>query len=192
MNYKISTLLLAIGLIVSLFTLKRTMDSNKQALTNAKSIFVPLDATAAKTLCAKRPMTSSSGEFIKSADAGKKLKAYKDYMTFVNTGYQAKDDVYGFAFGINRIDELITQIKDYNKTFSPDSITGIRIYMARAAIGATMVQDAFIIPALKNGDNFYNIDPDFEPTNVLWKQPTGAFSSPSILNTSVPCPNRCN
>jgi hypothetical protein len=134
-----------------------------------------------------------TGELISSNKAAKLLVDYKD---FKDPKYSAKKDIYGFSFGINKVNEFMKKIDDHNKKFPyphERSITGVRVYFGmrnikREKLTDTLINDVFLVPVIKKGGkNFYPIDNDHDPNSK-----TFAAETKMILNSSLPCPNHCD
>lgn len=165
-----------------------------------KMLFQPLpspDSSKAliDKLCLGRVMSSDQGKPIDSADATEKLRDYKRFMTLAareaGYTYDPENDVYGLAFGIKSIDVMLTAIKRYNTKPGVDSVTGIRVYMGRAVHDGQQTADAFLMPVLKSGHNFYDIDPHFHKSALFPNEKRDRTDAPPMMNTSAPCPNRC-
>lgn len=189
MNYKITTAVLALALVVALAYIIR-MSPSKENLVQAKTKFVPVDSSDLKELCAVRKIDTLAGEIIDVEKAKASLRAYKEYMRFMFADYNPQRDIYGFSFGLKKIDDLVKGIRKYNKKNPTAPIVGLRVYMGRAADINTIIPDVMLMPILHTGDNLYDIDPDFESTTKANRQVN--VDDPGVLNTSVPCPNRCN
>ncbi|MCD9015896.1 hypothetical protein [Parachryseolinea silvisoli] len=146
-------------------------------------------------LCALRVMDPDRGEAIDSLRAARKIRAYKDFMSQAaeEAGYEyrAENDAYGFSFGINTLNEMVQAINRYNVAHPNDAVAGIRIYMGRAVHEGQQMNDVLLMPVLKSGHNFYNIDPDFTKAKIFLNEKIHKDIPPPMYNTSAPCPNRC-
>jgi len=178
---------------------QKTSQVDQQQLTESaasakmKSLTQPLSFLSEQTLdsvCRHRPMDPDQGDPIDTLKAAKKLAAYKAIRDVDGT-YDAKKDIYGFAFGLNTIKELTTAIDKYNAAHPANSITGIRVYMGISSTSTGPIPDAFLMPVLQSGHNLFDIDPDFGKEKLAPKEMVFDADAPPIVNTSAPCPNRC-
>lgn len=177
----------------------------KEQLQNSKSLIYPEEFI--KELCEKRKVDPYRGTFMSEDTAKKHLEAYKDKRRATNPGYKPKDDIYGFAFGIEAVRNYIETLDLYNRNRLPTDpfrITGIRIYRSVNLNSPIKHDDVFLVPVINNkGLNLYNIDKDhtkasisFDSIRFEWEKSFKDYPKllleDAILNTSKPCPNLCD
>lgn len=157
------------------------MDSNKSI---SESALMPSEQLIDK-LCTVA-IDPESGDFIKSDEAYGLLEQYKaERRRTVGPGYDATKDIYGFVFGINKLKELIQRIDKINAA-KKDSLVGIRVYYTRSMRFGSAIPDVLLIPVSPKKENIYPIDDDLAGAEKF------AAEQMMILDTSVPCPNKCN
>jgi hypothetical protein len=146
------------------------------------------------SLC-QTQIDQNSGEFISVDAAYGKLDLYKTFKRKANSAYDPKKDIYGFVFGLDKVKQLIAKIDTINK-HHPDSLVAIRIYFGRSrGSGKGEVPDIFVLPVDKNHNNMYPVDDDSKTlgaASAYKSKNAKMLDEVAILNTSVPCPNKCN
>jgi hypothetical protein len=123
-------------------------------------------------------------------DAQKDLKKYKTEMG-IDCDSNDPKNIYGFTFKLGSFLEFVEDVKKINTTHR-DSIQGIRVYlsMKNDTIPGTnnleQRMDIFLMPVDKNKKSIYPVD------DCVYKEAKVLEEDDSVvLNTSVPCPNRC-
>ncbi|MHA7100911.1 hypothetical protein [Roseivirga pacifica] len=151
------------------------------------------------------------GAFISQKKAIQQINAFFDHQEKENkkngTKWSPKKDYYAFAFGLDKVQELMAKIEKYNANNPDNPIGGIRVVSARSNKGVAVGPDVVIVPYLaKTGKNYIPVDQHFDDapdpaTTTLMKS---SFESDStddgeeddddgmLLNGSLPCPPYCN
>lgn len=188
MNYKLTTILLAlvvIGLLIKLYFEESPKASEDLATTQEPSNRVNL-VDYSQVNWPK--VDANTGKLIPSADAAKMLDDHHNYRLRIDSTYDREKEIYGFTFGINMVDSLMNKVKAHNKrnTNPKEEIIALRVYYGWKKDTTLGIEynDVFIVPAKgENARNFYPIDP-------LLDVPLD--EDLMILNMSAPCPNKCN
>lgn len=193
MNYKISTIFLAIisiGLIAYIVYNQKPSIPDDALKSNQDSIdphegYDELEAFLTQSFSS---LSTSTGDFINVKQAHEMIEGYHSEMRRLHgASYNRKRAIYGFTFGLDKIDTFLDKIKDYNSRNPSDKLIGVRIYFGRKAQpGSSSYNDVFLIPVKASGGNYYQVDDQFNPKF--------GFVSDSlyILNNSNPCPTQCD
>ncbi len=204
MNYKISTYVLAIVLIATVFYFKNQPTETKkfkdykgnfieytqetQDEVNAFNEIMDVDEEVILEWKNKEIDSINTGKALKISEAYTKLKDFSEWNNKLGNGIK-QISPYGFAFGTQTIRNLLKAINKENRKMhqannTTNLIYGIRINLSHT-IGPKGVPylDALIVPIKKNGYNYIKItkaDSVSLVTNDL------------LLNTSWPCPDNCS
>lgn len=134
---------------------------------------------------------SKTGAFILESDAKPKLTRFRE----INSGIGSRRDIphYAFAFGLDKLDSLVTRVKRINKrgglSNSDDkSLQGIRVYLivSESNFNGTTTEhfDVMMVPVRKDGQDFVQL----EKKNLPFLNDEDSV----FLNTSAPCPDNCH
>ncbi len=132
-------------------------------------------------------MDSTSGTPFSPVDAAHKLKEFKDWNTQTGNLIR-KIKPHGFAFGKNRIRNLLKEIDNINRqeTDSDKKIYGVRAYLTltpRPNEPKRHYLDLMLVPIKQDGTPYHDL---------FNKALTQTTTSDALLNTSLPCPDQCN
>ena len=103
------------------------------------------------------------GAFISQKKAIQQINAFFDHQEKENkkngTKWSPKKDYYAFAFGLEKVQELMAKIEKYNANNPDNPIGGIRVVSARSNKGVAVGPDVVIVPYLaKTGKNYIPVD----------------------------------
>ena len=151
------------------------------------------------------------GAFISQKKAIQQINAFFDHQEKENkkngTKWSPKKDYYAFAFGLEKVQELMAKIEKYNANNPDNPIGGIRVVSARSNKGVAVGPDVVIVPYLaKTGKNYIPVDqhhdnaPDPATTTLMKSSFEGDGTTDDgeeddddgmLLNNSKPCPPFC-
>ncbi|RKQ43232.1 hypothetical protein BXY85_3851 [Roseivirga pacifica] len=151
------------------------------------------------------------GAFISQKKAIQQINAFFDHQEKENkkngTKWSPKKDYYAFAFGLDKVQELMAKIEKYNANNPDNPIGGIRVVSARSNKGVAVGPDVVIVPYLaKTGKNYIPVDQhhDDAPDTATATLMKSSFENDGtddgeeddddgmLLNGSLPCPPYCN
>uniref|UniRef100_UPI00404B483A hypothetical protein n=1 Tax=Fulvivirga sp. TaxID=1931237 RepID=UPI00404B483A len=194
MNYKITSLILAIAVVALV-----AKDFFKTSTSKPEPDIVAIQAEPTKPVF--RPnsidfsqiypaISDTTGTFILPEKAKKMLDDYHIEQANIWSQYDPKKARYGFTFGLKKVNTLMQNIEKYNlKNNDPElEITGIRVYygVTTLADGITKYNDTFIIPVVgEYAKNYHAIDQHFDKV-------VSFVNDNMILNGSLPCPTDCD
>jgi hypothetical protein len=131
-----------------------------------------------------------TGERIDYATAWTHLDRYKlVHGIQCNTDSPDPRQIYGYTFGMNKFKAFADELIRLDVS-NPDSLLGVRIYLSTIAAKNPYTgrmenrNDLFLIPVGKSGRSVYPVDDCDLKESIL-------ADDGLILNTSMPCPNRC-
>jgi len=105
---------------------------------------------------------SNPGRFISQKTAKKMLDAYFDYREELqknnNVPWDPKTNHYAYAFGLEQMKELMSQIETYNEQNPKNPVEGLRIYNTRTLPPQAPGDDVYIIPYTADKKNIMAVD----------------------------------
>lgn len=119
--------------------------------------------------------------------------ARSHFARFHNNGVP-KGLPYAFAFGINKLNQLMDNIRSENDRLGPDHpdrIVAVRVYLVKrftqVASGPKGHTDVMLVPVKANKENYIDIGDPNAKDDVPRDDP-----DPLLLDTSSPCPDMCD
>jgi hypothetical protein len=187
MNYKITTALLAV-VVVALLA-KDYFKAEPDAPVATTSLQDPCRPTfEVNSILPYKGKIDTLGKFITNKEAFDMLEGYHAYQSSTVNEHDRTKSLYGFVFGIEKINTLMENIKIHNKN-NKDSlrdVIGLRVYFSRNIhhiYSNKDYNDVFMIPIVRDSTkNFHKIDSEIDKN----------FKNDNmILNGALPCPVDC-
>lgn len=188
--YKISTYgLLASLVVLFIYSCNRPGSPEATQSPSDEPIQPMISEDHADSLRRQKPHRDT-GERIDYATAWSHLDRYK-----LVHGIECNEDnpdprqIYGYTFGMNKFRAFVEEIIKLDTSY-PDSLLGVRVYLSTVAARNPYTgrmenrDDLFLIPVGKSSKCVYPVD-DCQLKNMI------SVDDGLILNTSMPCPNRC-
>lgn len=197
MNYKISTYVLLTVLAAILIDACSGSGKEEDSATTSAQVegkptpstrfsFLELTPALADSLKGK-PMNRQSGALVSPRNARQDLKRLQDSIG-IHCEPSDPRTIYGFTFGMEKFKAFADQVAQLDKE-SGNKLMGVRVFMAlkykKMKNDDQIYNDVFLVPLDEQGNDLYDID------NCKVKD-LDVMNDGTVLNTSVPCPNRCD